>query len=126
MSIHNAPLPDEILEKICHHVACVYKDALPSRLAYECFMHIAILVAIRFAEEALFNQKYAAGSIGITVSNMGSDKLHKIIYYSVLSDMTNPSKFQQAFSNKAQIHTLPEHQQIVNDIILLGMVEQPL
>jgi len=125
MSEYATPLPDEITEKICHHVACIYKDVLPNKTAYACFINIATKVAIRFAEEALFNQKYAAGVMGVTLSTMPKEKLHKIIYYSVLSDMTNPSKFQQAFSNTAQTHTPTEHQNMVNKLIA-GMVQQIL
>lgn len=126
MRAHVAPLPDEIPEKICHHIACIYKDALPNKVAYNCFMSIAQKVAVRFSEEAMFNQKYAAGVMGINLSNMPENKLHKIIYYSVLSDMTNPTKFQQAFTNISQIHTPEEHVEMVNNVILSGMMQQVL
>lgn len=122
MSINASPLPDEILKKICHHMACIYKDLLPTKNAYNCFMEISLRVAARFAEEALFDQKYAAGSMGIAISDMCSTKLHKIIYYSVLSDMTNSDKFQKSFSNYAQVYSIQEPQRIVADNIISEMV----
>lgn len=120
------PLPEEALKKVCHHVACIYRDALPNKAAYNCFMSIAYKISIRFAQEAMFKQKYAAGGIGISVTNMDSTEIRRIVYYSVLADMTNATKFQAAFDILSKDATLDSYQQVMLSSIVESMNYQTL
>ncbi len=103
-------LSTEILQKICHHIACIYKDALPNKSSYDKFMDTALKVSSDFANEAFREQQFAAGGLGIQLSDVPKQKLQKIIYYSVLSNMTNPEKFQEKFNAKVDNVSVPAYQ----------------